>query len=259
MSRKGQFKKRRVPWSKGQTQYPQLNDREWLYGKYWVEGLSVHEIGRIIGCAGKTVQRALKRLGIPRRTNSEANKGEMHWNYGKTCPKATRQKIQKTKGSEESKAKRREANLGEKNPMYGKHPTEATRQKMSDAHKGNDYISKEAKQRLSRTRMGENNPNWNGGTSFLPYCPKFNENFREYVRDKFNRVCFLCGKTEKENGKKLSVHHVNYSKKCLCDEDESCQFVPLCISCHAKTHRNREYWEKAITIKLHEKINGWFI
>lgn len=98
-------------------------------------------------------------------------------------------------------------------------------------------------------QTGENSPAWKGGVSFEPYCPKFNEAFKESIREKFDRVCFLCPTTEEENGRKLDVHHVNYDKSCLCD-DAKCEFVPLCVSCHIKTNYNRGYWENLILKKL---------
>lgn len=225
---------------KGDYNYPQLWDREWLYQKYWVEEKIIREIADEIGCSYSAVHYALKRTNVSRRSVSEA----------------------KSNPSEETKRKIKENHAdfkGVNHPMYGKHCSEETKRKISKAHKGKDYISKEVKQRLSAMYIGENNPNWRGGASFEPYCHKFNKVFKEYIRDKFGRKCFICGKTEKENGKKLNIHHVNYSKKCLCDEDTNCQFVPLCSKCHSKTNHNREYWEREITTKLHETINGWFI
>lgn len=113
-------------------------------------------------------------------------------------------------------------------------------------------------------RIGENHPGWMGGISFEPYCNKFNAAFKEHIRDKFGRTCFLCGKTEHEAmdaqakvGKrayKLSVHHVNYDKNCLCG-DIKCAFVPLCQSCHTKTNHYRNYFESFITGKLMECEN----
>ena len=105
----------------------------------------------------------------------------------------------------------------------------------------------------------ENSPNWQGGISFEPYCQKFNNKFKEYIRDKFGRVCFLCQKGEEENGRKLSVHHVNYNKDCGCDNDEACQFVPLCISCNSKVNYNRNMWEAKIKAMMQNKLNGWYI
>lgn len=119
-----------------------------------------------------------------------------------------------------------------------------------------------------KDKNGKNNGRWIGGVSFAPYCIKFNNKFKESIRNKFNRTCFLCGITENEqikkqikkqknNGKrtyKLAVHHVNYNKDCLCD-DIKCEFVPLCINCHGKTNaNNRQYYEKLIMDKLSKHI-----
>jgi len=111
----------------------------------------------------------------------------------------------------------------------------------------------------SQYRAGENNQNWKGGLSFEPYCFKFNREFKEYIRNKFGRICFLCKKTEEENGRRLSVHHVNYNKNCGCDDDNTCQFVPLCTGCNNKVNSNRNMWETKIKAKMRNKLNGWFI
>lgn len=67
------------------------------------------------------------------------------------------------------------------------------------------------------------------------YCPKFDDDCRESNRDKYDRRCFLCGKTEAENERKLSVHHVDMNR------DQGCnghvwKLVPVCGSCHSKIH-----------------------
>jgi hypothetical protein len=86
------------------------------------------------------------------------------------------------------------------------------------------------------------------------YCKKFNSEFRTRVRMFFGNICFLCGKTENENGKKLSIHHVTYDKQTLCNNKKA-PFVPLCSSCHSKTNGNRKRWEKILTDKLNEEYN----
>ena len=255
--------------------YPQLRDEQWLREKYWGEGLNGREIAEIVGCERTSIYGAFRRFGIPRRDAFEVHKGYMPWNKDKSkypelndgcwlydkywiewlnidqiaeivgCsaasvirafkrhnikPRTSGEAVKGKKRSEEAKKNYRINHAdfsGKNNPNYGK--------------------------------CGKESSNWRGGISFEPYCPAFNEKFKEYIRDKFGRVCFLCPRTEKENGRKLSVHHVNYNKNCFCEDDIDCQFVPLCSKCHSKTNHNREYWEREITTKLHEKINGWYI
>ena len=137
--------------------------------------------------------------------------------------------------------------------MKGRKISKEHMRKLAEINKDNKYAlgyrhSNEAKKKISGCQIGEKHHNWRGGTSFAPYCPKFNNIFKESIREKFNRKCFLCG--EKENGRKLSVHHVNYDKECLCN-DIKCEFVPLCMSCHNKTSNgDREYYEALILEKL---------
>lgn len=99
---------------------------------------------------------------------------------------------------------------------------------------------------------GENAPNWQGGISFGQYCVKFNEELKEKVREKYGRRCFLCGKTEKENKRKLSVHHVDYDKGRGCN-GKRWLLVPLCMVCHTKTNVNRDYWEPIIRAKMRKR------
>lgn len=95
---------------------------------------------------------------------------------------------------------------------------------------------------------GENCHLWRGGISFEPYCKKFNNLIKEKIRKKFNRACYICGKSEAENGKRLDVHHVDYSKDQGCNKQW--MLVPLCHSCHARTNGNRDYWEALLIYEL---------
>ena len=102
---------------------------------------------------------------------------------------------------------------------------------------------------LCSKKRGVEHPNWKGGISGSKYCEKFNEVFKEMIRELFDRRCFLCGITEEEIGRHHDVHHVNYDKDCLCNSN--CEFVPLCRSCHIKTNFKRKYWEDLIMCYLH--------
>ena len=67
------------------------------------------------------------------------------------------------------------------------------------------------------------------------YCKKFNNECREHNRDKYDRKCFLCGKDECYNRRRLSVHHVDMNKTQGCD-GVKWKLVPLCASCHFRSH-----------------------
>ena len=81
--------------------------------------------------------------------------------------------------------------------------------------------------------------NWKGGITPQPYCKKFNNKFKEAVRERDDYTCQLCGCEQEDNGRRLSVHHIHYDK-------ENCypDVIALCNACNVKVNVNREYWEK---------------
>lgn len=99
-------------------------------------------------------------------------------------------------------------------------------------------------------RSGKLSPAWRGGPVNKGYCPKFNEDLRESVREAFGRRCYLCGKTEADDGRRLAVHHVDYMRSQGCGQRWS--LIPLCLVCHAKTtaSSNRHYY-------FNRLINYW--
>lgn len=90
---------------------------------------------------------------------------------------------------------------------------------------------------LMKHMKGKHHPSWRGGTSYEPYCYKFNNELKERIRERDNRTCQNCG-TE-ENGRKLTCHHIHYDK-------ENCypHLITLCHSCNSKANGNRDYWEE---------------
>ena len=87
---------------------------------------------------------------------------------------------------------------------------------------------------------GEKHYNWQGGKSFEPYGLEFNEDLKEVIRNRDRRKCQICEMTELEQGKKLSVHHIDYNKL----NNDPKNLITLCKSCHMKTNFNRNYWIK---------------
>lgn len=204
-----------------------------------------------------------KRLGIKFSDEtcqkmSEMRKGENNPFYGK-------------KHSEGSKQRNREAHLGKPSPMKNKHHSNETKDKISKSRKGkycgkNNHNYKkignknplyaipksdEHKILISCTKQGIKRNEWTGFLTKQSYCYLWTESFRELIRNRFYNKCYLCNKSKKNNNQKLSVHHVNYDKNCLCNG--GCEFVPLCKICHAKTNGNRQYYEDLIMCYLYPK------
>lgn len=108
--------------------------------------------------------------------------------------------------------------------------------------------TEERKSKLIGKLSGEKHPNWNGGSSFFPYCKLFNRPLKEAVRNRDNSICQLCNKTEEENGQKHSVHHIHYDKE-NCEPD----LITLCRGCNAKVNQNRDYYENLFMNMLNDR------
>jgi hypothetical protein len=74
----------------------------------------------------------------------------------------------------------------------------------------------------------ENNPLWEGGSSYSEYPPEFNANLREEIRRRDNKLCQWCG----EANHILDVHHIDRDKQ-NCEQDN---LVTLCRPCHRRVH-----------------------
>lgn len=110
--------------------------------------------------------------------------------------------------------------------------------KMKSSHIGHP-VSENTRRKLLESQIGGI---WYGNVKYYDtpqYCEKWTSNLRERVRAFFNYQCAECGTLQ--NGTKLHIHHVWYNKKLCCD-DTPRSLVPLCASCHGKTHNDREYW-----------------
>ena len=176
---------------------------------------------------------------------SAAKKGKNNPMFGKKRSEETKAKISAAINQPESIAKRTAARIGEKNPMKqpnvkAKHSAAMkrleTRAKMSASHKGHTQ-TKETRAKISfkmrGANTGKNNGNWNGGSSFEPYCPRFNEPLKERYRNHYGRVCILSDILKSVmgpesglddfdgheifSGRRLSVHHIYGNKMAGCD------------------------------------------
>lgn len=111
---------------------------EKLYHWYVTEELSLRQVAERAGKSAANIRYHMKRLGIPRRTKSEALSGSKNPMHGRTHTPESRQKISETLGltneDPEVQVRRSAGVSGNKNPMYGHTHTvevrEASRQRL---------------------------------------------------------------------------------------------------------------------------------
>lgn len=159
-------------------------------------------------------------------------------------------------------------NSGINNPFYGMKHTEENKKKIGSANKhpspnkgrkypqlsGDNNPSKRPEVRaLISKRVREThwdvkldkNPNWKGGSSFLPYSPYRHLKDKIVERDKSSN-CLICGGVSSRGY--TNIHHIDYNKL----NNDISNLCIVCPRCNAKANKNRQFWEEFIT----NKING---
>lgn len=144
----------------------------------------------------------------------------------------------------EVRAKLSLSKMGDKNPMkrldvISKHKKIMKSQDYRDKLKAG--WTPERRIEHSIPRIGKNHWNWQDGKSFEPYCILFDFKKKEEIRNKYGRVCIVCGKSTLQNVSKdktywfgrLDIDHVDENKMQGCNNWEW-RLVPLCRVCHAK-------------------------
>lgn len=165
--------------------HKQLADKDWLYEKYWTDGLSTREIAEIVNCDPATIFSALRRHNIKTRTLSEANQGERSFFWGKHH-------------TQESKDKMSASRIGMKF-------TDAHKKNISKALEGRE-ISAEHKQKIRENRKHRVFPKHHTEPEriFEAICKKYNLPFKytgdsRFWIDNINPDFVEC------NGKKIAV------------------------------------------------------
>jgi len=136
------------------------------------------------------------------------------------------------------------------------------RRTKAEGLKGRKF-SKKWKEKISKSRMGtvvsektRKKQSLSRGGTGIPYenneyGDQFTIKLRNYIRKRDNYICQNpeCNCTQKENGRALDVHHIDYNK-------ENCKeynLISLCENCHKKTYGNRDYWFAYYKYILKEK------
>lgn len=138
---------------------------------------------------------------------------------------------------------------GKDNPNYGKHLSADTKEKIGKSNIGKKR-SPEIKLQMSDRQRGEKNWNWRGGRSSEPYPIEFNHELKESIRRRDQYQCQLC--YSPQNGHRLHVHHIDYCKYNLNPNN----LISLCIHCHMKTGKNREYYTEYFNYLLNHATIG---
>ena len=161
---------------------------------------------------------------------------EEHPNWGKSLPYKVRKKISKTLKGRHCSPR---TEFTENTIINGMTLSEA---------KQRENLSLKTRRKNSKSKQGENNPNWLGGISFLPYCYKFNDRLKNAVRKRDNYTCQRCDKKQKKHGKKLCVHHIHFDK-------ENCypDLISLCNKCHLIVNHKRNSSERKFMKNLKER------
>ena len=192
------------------------------------------------------------------------SKGHSAWNKGLSCDEETKIKISKSlqgrKTSHKADCKcswchtpsgRNNKNFNRTlEDIYGQEHATKIKQQISQKNTGR-VLSKETREKISIAFTGENHPNWLGGSSYQEYSFKFTQRLKEKIRIRDNHICQICSKSQKENGRKLDIHHIDYDKT-NCNNNN---LLSLCKSCHMKTNFNRERWEKICLMKIKGKLS----
>lgn len=94
------------------SKYPLLNDRDWVYQKYWAERLSVRTIAELAGCCYHVAHYHINCYCFPKRPRLVPSPEQMV-ELGK--------KNRGKKRSDEAKENYRKSKEGKNNPFFGKH------------------------------------------------------------------------------------------------------------------------------------------
>lgn len=199
--------KGQVAWNKGISNYPELNDKEWLFQKYEIEELTSRQIAKIAGCGGHSaVLQALRKFGIALRKQKEHDLlkdrdwlYEQYWVKELTC-----KEIAKIVGCDKATALR----------ALKRHNIETRDYLQMQREEENNHFLEKKKKRLSEALKGENNPFY--GKGFFGedngfYGKHHTKATREIMQQKATKRCESKEERERlsqiRRNQKMPKHH----------------------------------------------------
>lgn len=188
---------------------------------------------------------------LPLSTRLQMSKSNARWNLGKHLPQATRQKISnKLMGNVVPESTR----LAVSRALFERWSNPEHRYRMSQNMRIL-WSNPEYKERVRRSMFlniprGEKAGGWRGGLSFIPYTKEFNKLTKARIRERDNYVCQLCSLSEADNGKHLTIHHIDYDKAHSVDNN----LISLCVICNTRVNTNRAYWTQYFNGVIRNKM-----
>lgn len=157
---------------------------------------------------------------------------------------------------------------GSKNSFYGRKHSDRTKKLIAKKKKENPSrywlgkkkspFSKAWRDNMSLSHLGKKNPAYiDGRRSNGQYYPYEFKVIREKIRKRDGYKCQLCGKTQKEELKKLkrklSIHHIDYNTSNYKEKD----LISLCSKCNSKVNFHRKKWAKFFKNLISKRIKSW--
>lgn len=135
---------------------------------------------------------------------------------------------------------------GHNRGMEGRHHTEQIKKKMSRTMSGknNPMRRPEVKAKF----IGKNHPRFINGLK-RKYPIEFNNQLKQSIRERDNYICQLCGKTQKDNKRKLDVHHIDHNKNNI----HPLNLIALCRSCNLVVEYDIDGWMSFFQRKINAK------
>lgn len=121
--------------------------------------------------------------------------------------------------------------------IFGEKRANQFRKINSEKHTGKKAWNKDLTA-LTDDRL-RNSACWQGGKSFEPYSPEFNEKLKVQIRERDGFVCQYPGCEISESKKALNVHHINYDKK----DNQLKNLIALCDGHNMRVNFNRQKWQ----------------
>ena len=204
----------------------EYRQKAWLAVRYIDDQMSGPEIAELCGVSCHTIYAWMKRLDIPRRSRSNANR---------LAPPRTAEMRQKQSASARAS--------WAQHPEWRQKQSKLTRVAWERGDFGGAYRAKHKAIRADpafRANLSEHTRRlWESGffdfrrTGRGGYGSDFSEAFKIAIRKRDNYTCQVC----REPGK--SVHHIDYDK----GKTTPGNCITLCRCCHSRTGGRHEYWQ----------------